>query len=119
MKSVNMKAVIVMSLAMLGTSAMADMAVKKEATRIDFNKMIDENNSQRADLQKDIANKDAQKTDAQETESDKKKVYDFVDMEVSAGKARPVVDRRFNSVGQPRVVEISRGEMSVQLISKK
>lgn len=110
--------VAMMSLVMFGATAMADLGQKKEVTRIDFNKMIDENNSERADLQREIVKKDETKTEEKVSDAEKKKVYDFVDMEVSSGKARPVVDRRFNSVSEARVVDIAPVTMTVQLIRK-
>ena len=97
--------------------AMAEQAPSKQATRIDFNKMIDENNSQKAELQKDLGNRGEAK--AASSAADKKRVSDFVDVEVGWGKNRPVVDRRFNSVGKPRVVQVGQGDMTVQLLPKR
>lgn len=108
-------AVLVMSSATL----MADQAPAKRPTRIDFNKMIDENNQQRAELQKDLSPKAKAKAEAQASD-DKKKISDFVDVEVGWGKDRPtVVDRRFNSTGKPRIANIGQSDVTVQLISKK
>lgn len=99
-------------------TVMADQAPSKQATRIDFNKMIDENNSQKAELQKDMGAR-AESAAAARSDSDKKRVSDFVDVEVGWGKNRPVVDRRFNSVGKARVVKVGQTDVNVRLISKK
>ena len=92
--------------ALLSAGAFAEPAMQKTATRIDFNKMIDENNINQRDLQASVTNK-MDKTEPAASESvvkdDKKKVLDLIDVEIGVGQDRPVVDRRFNSVGEPRV----------------
>ena len=99
---------------LISAIAFADSDIKKPSTRIDFNKMIDQNNNEKDDLQKVTAAKGSDESQQQEqtASDDKKKVMDFVDVEVGMGQARPVVDRRFNSVGQARVEK----SMSLQLV---
>lgn len=118
--AVNTKFLVMVTISMFSVNAMAELTQKKEVTRIDFNKMIDENNSERADLQREIVKKEVSVNEDGATDAEKQKVYDFVDMEVGSGKTRPVVDRRFNSVGTPRVANFeTKSEMTVQLIAKR
>lgn len=92
--------------ALLLPSAFAESAPKREAVRIDFNKMIDANSSDKRDLEKSVVNKmDKQVARKGNIASDKKKVVDLIDVEVNMSKERPIVDRRFNSVGDIRVAK--------------
>lgn len=93
---------------------------QKAATRIEFNNMIDSNNNEKQELQKVTSKSDSEDDSVTEqTEVEKKKVLDLVDMEVGVGEDRPVVvDRRFNSVGEP-VVDKSFSNAKVQLVDDK
>ena len=87
-------------MALLGSSAFAE---GKAATRIDFNKMIDENNVHRNELQENLkaaSNKEPQR------KMDRSKVIDFIDVEVGVGQTPAVSDRRFDSTSAPLVVEV-------------
>lgn len=86
--------------ALLGGQAFAE---GKQATRIDFNKMIDENNVHRNELQDGLKNASTQEP---QRKMDRSKVIDFIDVEVGVGQTPAVSDRRFDSVGEPTVVQI-------------
>ena len=92
--------ILSLALATMSLASHADnSSVTKSQTHIDFNKMIDDNNSDQSDLQKTIDQKNAANAPADQDKTvtdDKKKVLDFVDVEVGVGQDRPVVDRRFN-----------------------
>lgn len=96
------KIVAVVIASLISSGAFADSIMKKPTTRIDFNKMIDENNNDKSDLQKSVATTSDQDAE-QAASTEQQKVMDFVDVEVGMGQARPVVDRRFNSVGEAKV----------------
>ena len=82
-------------------SAAAELAIEKPSTRIDFNTMIDANNNNKEDLQKSVVNKmEVSPEQAAEANEDKAKVMDLVDVEIGLGQDRPIVDRRFNSIGE-------------------
>lgn len=86
----------------VSASAFADSEISKPTTRIDFNKMIDKNNHEKNDLQKSVAGKE-EPMDS-EVAADQRKAMDFIDIEMmQKNEGRPVVDRRFNSEGEPRV----------------
>ena len=56
---------------------------------------------------------------AEATVKDQKKVLDLVDVEVGVGQYRPVVvDRRYNSVGEP-IVDKEFSSAKVQLVDDK
>jgi hypothetical protein len=91
---------------------------QKATTRIEFNSLIDSNNQDKTDLQKSMVGKMDKDTPApaDATEKDQKKVLDLVDVEVGLGQDRPVVvDRRYNSVGEP-IVDKSFSNAKVQLV---
>ena len=87
---------LAISLLISSSSAFAVETVEqKPATRIDFNKMIEDNNESRQDLTKSVqAQIDNQPAPVRVIE-DKRKVLDFVDVEIGLGQERPIVDRRF------------------------
>ena len=89
----------------LGSAAHSET---KAATRIDFNKMIDENNMTKKELHEEVnARPVAQiRPVAARTSDDKGKVIDFIDVEIGVGVTPTVTDRRFDSVGAPVIVEI-------------
>lgn len=96
---------------MISSGAAADIN-QKPGLRVDFNKMIDTNNNETSELHESI-DKNTNVADAKELRSkvkknDRRKVIDFVDVEVGWGEENPpVVDRRFDSVGEPRTVDLS------------
>jgi len=100
----------VITLLASSTTAHADLATKRAPTRIDFNRMIDEGNAKRQELQQDMnaASPDADAAVPSATTAAKKanrnNVSDFLDLEIGVGEAPSMVDRRFDSVGPARVV---------------
>jgi hypothetical protein len=112
---------LVVAMLLVPSAFAEETAAKKAVTRIDFNKMIDANSSDKNDLEKSVNDKVAVKgKPVAKTNTDKNAVIDFVDEEMNMAKERPIVDRRFNSVGAPRIAtEFSNTEFTVQLISKK
>ena len=87
----------------------ASLAETKAATRIDFNKMIDENNMVKSELHKDVSAQTPVAVNrplAAKRADDKSKVIDFIDVEIGVGSAPTVTDRRFDSIGAPVVVDI-------------
>lgn len=87
-------------------AALAESPVSKSALRVDFNKMIEENNVQRKEIKQDV---DAAVADekVQQKTADKSKAIDFIDVEIGVGQAPSVVDRRYDSVGEPRLAPAS------------
>ncbi|MBX3022328.1 MAG: hypothetical protein KF799_11700 [Bdellovibrionales bacterium] len=77
----------------------------KKAVRIDFNKMIDENNMVKNELQKEVAAPASEKQVVAKKD-DKNKVIDFIDVEIGVGQTPTVVDRRFDSVSDAQVVDL-------------
>lgn len=76
-------------------------SLRKESLHVDFNKMIDENNHEKTKLQDQSSNQEAKK-------KHKRKTIDFKDVEVGWGDdSAPLVDRRFDSVGAPRIVDLN------------
>jgi hypothetical protein len=100
--SIRLKILSAIVVAMSGTSAFAGSADAKASTRIDFNRMINDNNNTRTVLQKDIDAKAAAAVLDGDSEAERATVIDFVDVEVGWGESAPVVDRRFNSIGEAR-----------------
>lgn len=101
---VRFKIAAVLVLAVVGTTAYAGGAAdSKASTRIDFNRMIDDNNNARSALHKDVDHraKSAAALNG-DSEAERAKVVDFVDVEVGWGESAPVVDRRFDSIGEAR-----------------
>lgn len=95
---------ILASLLLTGLSMSA--FAEQSKTRIDFNRMIDENNHERTALYKDLGNK-VDNTLNGESEAERAKVVDFVDVEVGWGEGAPVVDRRFDSIGKSRPYKLN------------
>lgn len=95
-----MSLIVIASFSVVGH---AGSSVSKGNTRIDFNRMIDDNNNTRNELQKDIDVKANAALASQDTAADRAKVVDFVDVELGWGETAPLVDRRFNSVGEATV----------------
>lgn len=101
--------------ALAGSTAFAAADLQKAATRIEFNNMIDHNNKEKTQLQQTVANKMAVEPE-DDAKADQKKVLDLVDVEVGVGEDRPVVvDRRYNSVGEP-IVDKTFSNAKVQLV---
>jgi len=116
-----MKAQLILATLIAGMAcgvAHADLP-QKAATRIEFNSLIDNNNQDSTTLQKSMVgmeDKDAPAPADDATVKDQKKVLDLVDVEVGVGQDRPVVvDRRYNSVGEP-IVDPSFSNAKVQLV---
>jgi hypothetical protein len=86
-------------------SAFAGGTATKQALQVDFNRMIEDNNAHQAEIRNDI-NAKAQALD-EEQQAEKQKVINFVDVEVGWGEAPPVVDRRYDSVGEARIYKMS------------
>ncbi len=84
-------------------SAFAETTPKKENLRIDFNKMIEDNSGKQNELEKGVTNKVDKQGQSSPLASDKQKVVDLIDVEVNLNKERPLVDRRFNSFGEPHI----------------
>lgn len=105
-----------LSLTLLSSIALADSTMQKPVTRIDFNKMIDEGQSRESELQKSVSHKVAKKALVKRIKSDKIKVLDFIDVEMNLGENRPVVDRRFNSIGAAKIVQVD--QLKVQVLPK-
>jgi len=86
-------------LVLVGSVASAEIQTQKPATRIDFNRMINENNNTKTELQKELEGQAITKSgqDMQRAE-----VIDFVDVEVRVGaeEAPMMVDRRVNSISE-------------------
>lgn len=94
--------------------ANADLADAKTPLRIDFNKMINENSREQVQLrmQLDQHPELAEKTNRHQ-EIERAEVSDFIDVEVGFdSEVKPVVDRRFDSVGDPRVTSLKTMEES-------
>jgi hypothetical protein len=112
--------IIAAAMTSVGSIAFADLP-QKAATRIEFNSIIDQNNAEKQDLQKTVYNK-ADSEDAKDAAApaaDQKRVMDLVDIEVGVSEDRPVVvDRRYNSVGEP-IVDKEFSSAKVQLLDKK
>lgn len=94
--------ILLVLITMVTARGFADSAIEKQATQIDFNGMIRSNNNVKDQLQESIVDNSDIDTDKQ-ANADKRKVMDFIDVEVSVGQKAKVVDRRFNSVGVPRI----------------
>jgi hypothetical protein len=109
-----MKIAGLMVLAFLGSAAMADASDAKTSTRIDFNRMIDDNNNARKVLHKDIDQKAAAAATDGESDAERAKVVDFVDVEVGWGESAPVVDRRFDSIGAARPYKMNEEALETQ-----
>jgi hypothetical protein len=98
------------------TPAFASDLPQKSATRIEFNRMIDKNNADKQALQQSVSNEmEVEPDTAASPVADQKKVLDLVDVEVGVGEERPVVvDRRYNSVGEP-VIDAQFSNVKVTL----
>lgn len=107
----------VIAMLFISTSAPASNTgskiAEKSATHINFNKMIDDSGVEKSEVETKVSDRldRAQEPQPRQVKnerkaSDRNKVINFVDVEVSVGKERPIVDRRFNSDGDPVVVNI-------------
>ena len=93
-----MKTIICMLVLSLQAQALADTIVTKPTTPIDFNKMIEDNNVEKAHL----VHRAAQSPRAERKKPSNSKVIDFIDVEIGVGETPKVVDRRFDSVGEAK-----------------
>lgn len=98
---------------LFSVSAFAGETPTKQALQVDFNRMIEDNNTSRAEMRKDI-NEKAQTAEQAKTKVDKSKVINFVDVEVGWGEAPPVVDRRYDSVGEARIYKMNEEDLENQ-----
>lgn len=100
-----------MVLSLMSFGVVAETSIAKASTRIDFNRIINDNNHKRTELHKDI---DGHAVQAELTEEDAQRgqVVDFVDLEMGwqdnkenpvVETTRPMPDRRYNSVGAARI----------------
>ena len=107
-----MKVSMTIAALMLSTVSVSAFAggTTKQALQVDFNRMIEDNNSHRAEMRKDI-NAKAHALDEAEHKAEKEKVINFVDVEVGWGEAPPIVDRRYDSVGEARVYNLNEGDL--------
>jgi hypothetical protein len=96
------KIISLIVVAVTGSSAFAGATDMKTSTRIDFNRMINDNNNTRTVLHKDIDAKASAAVLDGDSEAERATVVDFVDVEVGWGESAPVVDRRFDSIGEAR-----------------
>jgi hypothetical protein len=100
--------IAIIAIVFTSCAALAEAPVSKSALRVDFNKMIEDNNNQRKDLHQDIdvrADDESAQPQAAVKKDDKGKVIDFIDVEVGVGQAPSVVDRRYDSVGEPKLAD--------------
>ncbi len=103
------KTILILALLISGSVSAdpADVNLTKASMNADWNHMIDGNNTVKKDIQKHI---DQSLTDIYADESsEKSRVLDFVDVEVgwSNDAPNPVVDRRFDSVSGPQVIDLN------------
>jgi hypothetical protein len=105
LEELDMKKQILLISMMITAAVFSSSAFSKEraVTRIDFNKMIDENNVKKNELQKEET-ETAQQPKVKK--DDKGKVIDFIDVEIGVGQTPSVTDRRFDSVGEAQIVDI-------------
>lgn len=99
---------------LFSVSAFAGETPTKQALQVDFNRMIEDNNTSRNEMRKDINAKADKAVEAHakaDTQADKKKVINFVDVEVGWGEAPPIVDRRYDSVGEARVYNMNEDDL--------
>lgn len=93
-----MKTIILTILSLTTTVAMAEFE-KHSPVQVDFNQMIESSAQETKELKKDLS---AEGIGRQEETriAKKKRVTDFLDVEVGWGEAPRVVDRRFNSIDE-------------------
>jgi hypothetical protein len=72
--------------------------------------MIEDNNTAKEVIKKDIDLKAAALQKEQE-DAERAKVIDFVDVEVGWGEAPPIVDRRYDSVGDARLYKMNEQDL--------
>lgn len=89
--------IVLVIAAVMGSTVFAD---GKPITRIDFNKMIDENNMKKKELHQEMGEIETAK------KSDRDETIDFIDVEIGVGQSPSVVDRRFDSIGAAQVVDV-------------
>ncbi len=108
MKTVFNITIIILGLVSAAASAdPADVNLSKSSLNVDFNKMIDEVHFDKNAIQQRISEQVAI-TD-EDTDSEKSRVLDFVDAEMSIGESQPgqIVDRRYDSVSEATPVDIT------------
>ena len=120
----NMKKALLMIASLLSMKAAAvdstDLQNQKSSDKIDFNHLIEEGNEKKQELTwKEDAKTEEEKSGPEISASERKSVVDFIDVEVGVGKVPSVVgvDRRYNSVGEAKVVDINK--LEVRLLKSK
>ncbi len=99
-----MRTLVLILLGFSSSMALAEFE-KHSPQSIDFNKMIESNSGEVHKMKKDISkNGFGSRPKVDSRNADSKKVVDFLDVEVGWGETPKVVDRRFNSVDEPKVV---------------
>jgi hypothetical protein len=87
--------------------AKQERALTKEPLRVDFNAMIEDSRHDQKALHRAKVSQRGQEKAPTEPRAATEDVLDFIDMEVRVGnKPQPIVDRRFDSVGEARVVDL-------------
>lgn len=100
-KGVFMKITFVILASLISTSAFAEFE-KHEPAKIDFNKMIEANHMEAEQMKQALSDQGFGQRPKTSIKG-KKRVTDFLDAELGWGEAPKVVDRRFNSVAEPKV----------------
>ena len=96
-----LKALTLIGAALVTSLATAETAVRKAPHRIDFNKMIEENNQKKSSMEKQT-----EETVAKSKAKEKAEVVKFVDLEIGVDQPPSVADRRYDSIGGPRTMDL-------------
>lgn len=97
----NKKLIFVLA-TLVATTAQAEI-VRKAPLKVDFHALINKSQKERDGLAGEVTHDRAQKNPAEGRRIEKGRVTDFVDVEIGWGEAPQMVDRRFDSVGEPIV----------------
>ncbi|MGE0764229.1 MAG: hypothetical protein AB7N80_13185 [Bdellovibrionales bacterium] len=92
--------IILLVAATLGITAHAEIG-HKAPLKADFHSLIIESSNEREGLAHGIHDSIASKKPQKVKKADQRRVTDFVDVEIGWGEAPQMVDRRFDSVGEP------------------
>jgi hypothetical protein len=91
----------IMSVALFSSLAAAKIG-DKEPLKVDFRSLIDNTSAEKTELASGVNDSITQKKSQNKSATDR--VSDFVDVEIGWGKAPAVVDRRFDSTGEPVII---------------
>lgn len=110
---------ILMGLILASVSLTANAeGLEKKTSKINFNAMIDNSGQQRQNLHSELEDF-YDKGQLPETK-DARKVVDFVDVELHwGGQQKSVVDRRFDSIGEPIFDSATNTSMNLKMIETK